>query len=282
MDLAVCNALWYFVGQMNQPEQPRTTQSPAEIYEAHMVPAMFALWVPSLLDMAALESNERLLDVACGTGIVARHAVSRVGVGGQVVGLDINGQMLAMAQTQAPSVRWVRGNGIALPFAPLTFDVLVCQQGLQFLPERSAALREMQRVLARGGRLAIAVWCALESSPGHHALVNALAKNVGTQAAELMHAAFRLGEAEAIRFLLEDAGFRGVRIRQEERRARFPSPESFARWVVQGSVVGRSGVVVRPEALAALIDEVSQALQPYVEVDGLVFPMQAQLAVAHA
>jgi ubiquinone/menaquinone biosynthesis C-methylase UbiE len=266
---------------MNQSVQPPSTQSPAEIYEAHMVPAIFAPWVSSLLDAAALESNERLLDIACGTGVVARHALSRVGVGGQVVGLDINVQMLAMARKQGPSVRWVRGNGMALPFTHSAFDVVVCQQGLQFFPERSAALREMRRVLVKGGRLAVAVWCAIESSAGHHALAKALAQHVGSEAAELMFAAFRLGDAKLLRLLLEDAGFRDIRIQREERRARFPSPEAFARWVIKGSVVGRSGVVVRNEALAALIDEVAQALQPYVEADGLVFAMQAQLAVAH-
>lgn len=266
---------------MSQPGQPHASESPAEIYERHMMPAMFAPWVSSLLDATRLEANERLLDVACGTGIVARQALSRAGASGPVVGLDINGQMLAIAQTKAPGVRWVRGNGMAMPFAPLTFDVVVCQQGLQFFPERSAGLREMMRVLVSGGRLAIAVWCAIESSAGHHALAKGLERHVSPEAAALMYGAFRLGDADAIQSLLEAAGFRDVRIHQEERRARFPSPEAFTRWVVQGSVLGRTGVVVRAEALAALIDEVSQALQPFVAVDGLVFPMQAYLAVAH-
>ena len=246
-----------------------------------MVPAIFAPWVSSLLDVAELASKERLLDVACGTGVVTRQALSRVGVSSRVVGLDINGQMLAMAQTQAPGVRWVRGNGLAMPFTPAAFDVVVCQQGLQFFPEPGAALSEMHRVLVSGGRLALAVWCAIESSAGHHALAEGLAKHVSPEAAALMHGAFCLGDADTIRLLLAEAGFRDVRIRREERLARFSSPEDFTRWVVQGSVLGRTGVVVRAEALAALIDAVSQALQAYVDVDGLVFPMQAHLAVAH-
>jgi ubiquinone/menaquinone biosynthesis C-methylase UbiE len=244
-----------------------------------MVPAMLASWVPGLLDLVALKPGERVLDVACGTGVVARQAASQVGAGGHVVGLDLNGNMLALARVLAPAVEWREGNAMDLPFPTNAFDVVVCQQGLQFFPDSDRALRETQRVLVPGGRLAVAVWCAIESSPGHHALTRGLERHVGAEAAGLMSAVFRLGDAQALHTILEVAGFREVRVRREKRVARFPSPELFVRWVVVGSVLGRTGVQVRDESLAAIIREVDEALQPYMQGDGLAFPMEAHLAV---
>jgi ubiquinone/menaquinone biosynthesis C-methylase UbiE len=253
--------------------------SSAEIYERHMVPAMLASWVLGLLDLVAPKPGERVLDVACGTGVVARQAASQVGALGHVVGLDLNGSMLALARVLAPAVEWREGNAMDLPFPTNAFDVVVCQQGLQFFPDSGRALRETHRVLVPGGRLAVAVWCAIESSPGHHALTRGLERHVGAEAAGLMSAVFRLGDAQTLQTMLEVAGFREVRVRREKRVARFPSPELFVRWVVVGSVLGRTGVQVRDESLAAIIREVDEALQPYMHGDGLAFPMEAHLAV---
>ena len=256
------------------------TEAPAEIYDRHMVPAMLASWVPALLDLVALKPGERVLDVACGTGVVARQAVLQVGAGGYVVGLDFNSDMLALARVRGPAVEWREGNAMALPFATSAFDVVVCQQGLQFFPDSGKALREAHRVLVPGGRFAVAVWCAIESSPGHHALTRGLERHVGTEAAGLMSAVFRLGDAQTLQTLLEIAGFLEVRVGREKRVARFPSPELFVRRVVVGSVLGRTGVRVRDESLAAIIREVEEALQPYMRGDSLAFPMEAHLAAA--
>jgi ubiquinone/menaquinone biosynthesis C-methylase UbiE len=265
---------------MNPEAEMQPTESPAEIYERHMVPAMLASWVSALLDLVALKPGDRVLDVACGTGVVARAAASQVGAGGHVVGLDLNGAMLALARASGSAVEWREGNAMALPFASSAFDVVVCQQGLQCFPDRAKALREAHHVLVPGGRFAVAVWCAIESNPGHHALARGLARHVGAEAAELMFTVFRLGDAQTLQTMLEGAGFHDVRVRREKKVARFPSPELFTRWVVVGSVLGRTGIQVRDEPLAALIHEVDGALQPYVRGDGLAFPMEAHLAVA--
>jgi len=258
----------------------QSDESPGEIYERHIVPAIFATWVPSLLDFAALRPGERVLDLACGTGVVAREAASRVGASGHVVGLDINGGMLARARATSAAVEWCEGNAMDLQFAVGAFDVVVCQQGLQFFPDESKALREAQRVLVPGGRLAAAVWCGIESSPGHHALALGLERHVGAEAAKQMYAVFRLGDSQALQMSLERAGFHDVRLRRERNVARFPSPDLFARWMVAGSVLGRTGVQLRDESLSAMIREVDEALQPYVAPDGLAFPMEAHLVMA--
>jgi ubiquinone/menaquinone biosynthesis C-methylase UbiE len=268
---------------MNQPapqSSPQEQRSAGEIYEQHMVPAIFAAWVPALVQLLSLQPGQRVLDVACGTGSVTRHLLGQVGSEGRVVGLDFNANMLEMARRIAPEIEWREGNALHLPFSARAFDAVVCQQGLQFFLDKSQALREMYRVLDPNGTLALALWCTIETSPGHHALAQGLERHVSQEAATLMYNVFGLGEAKTIRNLLEDAGFREVQIRQEERIARFPSQDDFTTYVVKGSVLGRTGVKVSDEALNALIEDVNETLRPYVQPDGLAFPMRAHLVRA--
>jgi ubiquinone/menaquinone biosynthesis C-methylase UbiE len=133
---------------------------------------MFAPCATQLLDLAAVEPGERVLDVACGTGIVARRAAARVGAGGVVAGSDVNEGMLEVAAATAIDlpvrIEWHRADATALPLPDGAFDVVCCQQGLQFVPDPPLALREARRVLTPGGRLALAVWRGIDptrSSP---------------------------------------------------------------------------------------------------------------------
>src|SRR5215468_6069587 len=133
---------WEFVGSV--PEN----------YERYLVPSIFGPWASDLVEVAAPQLGERVVDIACGTGIVALTAAQRVGSGGRVVGLDLSVPMLQVARTAAAargvSVEWREGSAVKLPLADAAFDVAFCQQGLQFFPDRGAALREMYRVLAPG------------------------------------------------------------------------------------------------------------------------------------
>jgi ubiquinone/menaquinone biosynthesis C-methylase UbiE len=264
---------------MSSPTRAQPAGTPGEIYERDMVPAMFAGWVDVLLDLVAPKPGERLLDVACGTGVVARQALERVGPSGRVVGLDMNPNMLMVARARAPGVEWHEGNGMALPFADREFDVVVCQQGLQFFPDPTVGLSQMRRVLASGGRVGVAVWAAIETSPGHHALVQALERHVNAEAARVMSSPFNLGAIDALRSRAEAAGFKDVEARTERRDCRFPTPEAFTRGVLGGGTLARLGIQVAGEALAAVIEDVDQALQPYVEAEGLAFPMDAHLVL---
>jgi ubiquinone/menaquinone biosynthesis C-methylase UbiE len=130
------------------------------------------------------QPGERALDVACGTGSVARHVAPLVGAAGQVVGLDISPAMLAVARALPASagapIAWQEGNAIRLDLPDDAFELVLCQQGLQFFPDRAAALREMRRVLTAGGRVAISVWQALQRHPVYAALFHATARHLGT------------------------------------------------------------------------------------------------------
>lgn len=125
---------------MSAHEHWQMDASAPELYERYLVPAITSVWANDLLDRIAPRRGESLLDIACGTGIVARLAAQRVGI-------DLNAAMLAVARTKSATIEWVEGSALDLPFEANIFDVVLCQLGLQFFPHRSLALREMVRVL---------------------------------------------------------------------------------------------------------------------------------------
>src|SRR5262249_53538725 len=156
-------------------------------------------------DAAHARAGNRVLDVACGTGVVAREAARRVGSGGSVTGIDCNEGMLVVARRLAPAIQWQIGAAEALPAASGAFDVVVSQFGLMFFGDRMAALKEMWRVLRPGGGLAVAVWDALEHSPGYAAMVALLERLFGKRIADELRAPFALGDRKALASLFSDA-----------------------------------------------------------------------------
>ena len=227
---------WHFAGSV--PEN----------YERYLVPTIFSPWAVLLVDIAAPQLGERVLDVACGTGIVARLIAARVGPGGKVVGLDSSPAMLAVARSVSPisgaAVEWSEASALAIPFPEATFNLVLCQQGLQFFPDRPAALREVHRVLVPDGRLVLSVWRAIQYSPGFASLAEALARHVSSEAGKAMQTPFSLGEVDELRTLVVAAGFRDVTIRPAVKSLRFPSPRGLRSMLCgrfSASRTGRSG-----------------------------------------
>jgi len=124
---------------MAQTETFQLSAVAAEAYESTFVPALFAEWAPHLCDLAGVRPGQRVLDVACGTGIVARVAADRLAGAGRVVGVDLNEAMLAVARRVRPDVEWRQGDAEALPFPPASFDRVLCQMALMFFPDRARA-----------------------------------------------------------------------------------------------------------------------------------------------
>ena len=270
---------------MTQP-QP---SNPAESYERFFVPAMFRPWAEILLRHAAPQPGERMLDVACGTGIVARLAASLVGASGQVVGLDMNPGMLEVARSVPQSgatVKWQEGNAMALPFPDAAFDGVLCQHGLQFFPDRAGAVREMRRVLAPGGRAVAVVLQALERHPVFEALMVSVARQLALPVAAVT-IPFVLCDAEELRDLFVAAGFDKVDIVPESITVRFPEPERFVPLAVTSSAaaVPAFAQLQAPER-AALLETVRREVEPIVarhrDGDAVTFPMFAHVAVARA
>jgi SAM-dependent methyltransferase len=252
------------------------------VYERCLVPAIFAAWVDDLLDLAVLSTGTRVLDVGCGTGAVARGAAQRCGSSGRVVGLDINREMLAVAQaTPIPSgqVEWREGDAMAMPFPDRSFDAVVCAQGLQYFTDKVAVLREMRRVVTPAGHIALCVWRGIEYSPGFVVLSRVLAAHVGPG---LVDGPFSLPDAEQVRRLLSDAGFAEIAIRAEAKPVRFFSPEAFVEQFVIGSPLAGALAHVEPDTMRAIIREVGAQLEPFMTPEGLSFPIEGHLVAARS
>jgi ubiquinone/menaquinone biosynthesis C-methylase UbiE len=265
-------------------ERWQMTGSGPEAYERHLVPAIFAPWAEVLVELARLQPGERVLDAACGTGVVARAAAARVGAAGGVTGVDLNPGMLEVARTVSgkagQAIVWREGNLEALPFADGEFDVVLCQQGLQFCPDKVAVVSELRRVLRDGGRLALSVWRDIRHFPYMLALTGALADHVGAEASRRMSAPCSFGSAEALRTLLKQAGFKDVQIRIDVLPMRVRSLEAFLPAQCVASPLAADVGALDEHARVAFFDDIRDRLLPYMDDAGLAVPFEAHSVTA--
>lgn len=203
--------------------------NPADLYESYFVPGMFRPLSRALLPLAAARSGDRVLDLACGTGIIARQLAPVVGAQGRVVALDLRPGMLdAASKLTVPygaPIEWVQGDATKLDFADGAFDIVVCQQGLQFFPDKQAALAEVKRVLRPGGRVVIACWEPLDQQTMWHEVLAVEIRHFGQLGLPTTDAVmpFSLGDAAELRRLMEAAGLRDVAIETKAIEADFPA-----------------------------------------------------------
>lgn len=260
-------------------ESGQVSQDAAEVYEELFVPALFEPWAARLCEAVEAGPGQHVLDVACGTGVLAREAARRVGDDGAVTGLDVNPGMLAVARRESPAgIRWEEGRAEELPFDDASFDAVACQFSLMFFEDKVAAMEEMWRVLRPGGRLAVAVWDRLERSPGYSELAGLMERILGEDAAEGLRASFVLGDAEVLTGLFEEAGLAEVRLDTVDGEARFPSVEAMVRAEVKGWTLADT---VDDAQYDRLLKEMGVAMEAYVEDDGrLVFPLPAHVVTA--
>ena len=274
---------------MNGQQQ---TLTPAEAYEQYFGPAIFRPLAEVLVEQAAPCAGERVLDLACGTGIVARRVAPIIGRAGRVVGVDLNPGMIDVARAQpapdGPPIEWRQGDAVALDLPDGTFDLVLCQQGLQFVPDRPAAVREARRVLVDGGRLVVAAWHGLEQHPLYAALTEAelphlTALGAAVTRAELV-APFSFGDADELGALLTEAGFAEVEVVSRSIEARFATPDRFVERMEFAYAAVIPQFAEDPAAFASYLDainrETSAIVERYRDGDWLVVPMHTNLAVA--
>jgi len=202
--------------------------SAPENYEKFFVPAIGAPLAADLVAAAALRPGERILDVACGTGVVTRLAAARVGGTGAVAGLDVNPGMLAVARSTAPgdaAIDWYETSAEAMPLADDSFDVVLCQMGLQFIPNKVQALKEIRRVLGPGGRVVL-------NLPGpipelFVGMRDALAQHIDPQCARFVDVVFSLHDADRLKGMLAEAGFSDISSERAQKTLRLPPAEDF-------------------------------------------------------
>jgi SAM-dependent methyltransferase len=263
---------------MTEPERWQVSTDAADVYESCFVPAIFGAWARPVADAAGIKTGDRVLDVGCGTGVLAREALGRVGREGHVVGLDLNEGMLAVAARTEPEVEWRQGDAASLPFADGSFDAVVSQFALMYFPDRAASLRELWRVRAPGGRLAVAAWAQIDHAAGYRILVEIAARHCGPEAADVLAAPFVLGDQGELAELFAGSGIPDAEVTLHEGSIRFPSVREFVRIEVKGSPLAE---MVSDDAMQALAEESEGALAEFVVSSGeVVMPMDAHIVTA--
>ncbi len=265
-------------------QSPAAT-NPAQTYEDFFVAYQFRPWTADILERAKPQPGERILDVACGTGIVARTVAHQLAGQATVVGVDISPAMIAVARAAAAregvEVEWHEGNAIALPLPDAAFDLVLIQQGLQFFPDRVAALREVARVLDDGGRVVTATWTEITNHPLIAALAEVIRRHVGTP---VLDTVFSLGDQDLLRSLFVDAGLDVITIDRVQRTVRFPEPDRFLALSMASAAAVPALQAMDDAQRTALIEavraEMSAPLRDHTQGDEVVLSMEAHIVVA--
>ncbi len=248
-------------------------------YEDVNVNAFFRVFAQDLVERLALTPGDRMLDIATGTGIVLRTAREQVPDLKRATGLDMSPGMLQVARERAgEGFEFIEGDATQLPFADGEFDVVTCQQGLQFVPERGKALAEMRRVGSGGGRVAVACWRPLDRQAGAAAIARS-AQELAPELAGAAGAPFSLDRDE-LTALVETAGFADVTVTEVKLDSHYPSAERL----VEGFETGTPLALVIPgldqEAVAQWREAAIEELRSFEGADGLTLPMVTTLVTA--
>ena len=252
----------------------------ANAYEALFVPALFGQWAPKVADAAHIQPGHRVLDVGCGTGILAREVAPRTGSSGTVAGIDPNAGMIAVAKQLARAIEWREGFAESLPFPDQSFNAVVSQFGLMFFRDRRHALREMLRVRAPGGHLAIAVWDSLDNMPAFASEVALLEQTAGRRAADALRAPFVLGNRKDLAALFSEAGVVSAEITTHHGAAQFPSIRTMVEADLRGWLPVM-GVILTEDLIGHILQEAGHAISSYdIANGGVTFHLSAHLVTA--
>jgi ubiquinone/menaquinone biosynthesis C-methylase UbiE len=261
----------------------RLPEDAARAYERTLVPLLFEPGAQALTGLAGLAPAERVLDLACGTGSVARRAAEMVGREGRVVGFDVSTSMLAVAAEAAgnqPQIEWRQGDVGDLPFPNGTFDAVICQQALQFFPDRMAALAEMHRVLAPGGRVVLSMLRSPVHNPGWALFAKILKRHLGEESAALMASPFPEMTRAELRALITEAGFGSVMILIAVAGTRYPGARELVNWEMESWLLAEEFQQLRNMTREAIIANLEEALADYTDDEGIVFPAETWVVVA--
>lgn len=258
-------------------DQGQVAATAADVYEDFFIPALFGAWPGRVLRTAGLEAGARVLDVGCGTGILARHATRRVGTSGYVAGVDPNDGMLAVARRLAPLIDWRLGRAEALPFDDARFDCVASQFAMMFFTDRGSAVAEMHRVLAPGGAVAIATWSALDANPGYAAMAALLDELFGRDAARALEAPFVLGDAGEVADAMRPF-FPDVTVTEHAGYANFASIAAWVHTEIRGWTLAD---LIDDDQYRDLLAAAETRLADFADASGRVrFPSPALIATA--
>jgi ubiquinone/menaquinone biosynthesis C-methylase UbiE len=269
---------------MSGSAQGLFTSSLPELYERFLVEPLFRPFAEELLRLSGIRSGERLLDVACGTGVVGRIARAAVPDLGRMVGVDASPAMIALGRHVAPAIDFREGDAAHLPVgAGEEFDVVTCHQGLQFFPDRPAALREMRRVMTPGGRVAIGTWRDVPDIP----LIGELQLVAERHLGSVVDHRHSLGDPHAMRRLMTEAGFAAINVETVTHSIRMPDPSVFlqlnAMALVGMSPAGKAmSEEQRQRVVSGITADSADAAGRYVQGTDLVFDLMANIGIARS
>jgi SAM-dependent methyltransferase len=249
----------------------------AEAYEQRFVPALFAQLAPWMVDQIGMRVGQAVLDVACGTGIVARTATDRVGPGG-VTGVDRNEAMLTVARRLRPDIDWRRGDVAALPFEDDTFDVVLCQSALMFFPDATAALVEMARVAASGGTVGVQVFARLDAQPAYGPWIGMVAEHAGPEARNLLGTYWVHGDLDVLADRFAKTGLTVTATRTKTVVLRFDSIEDFARTEIEATPLVER---LSDDQYRTIVTKSDGVLDQFVTDSGTAIPIVAHLMIGH-
>lgn len=256
-------------------------------YHEHLVPRIFDPLALVLLEASRFSRGEHMLDVACGPGTVARMAAELVGPFGRVTAADISEEMLAVAQglpartSEAAPVEYVVAGAEKLPFPDQEFDLVICQQGLQFFPDQKAALLEMRRVLKPSGRIAVAVWAEIQQCPYFQLMHESLLETVPAEIANLLTQPFSFPYAPALAHVLKDAGFTEVHVETVSRPLIFEEGVEHAIAALDGTPLGPHLAELPKETLDAFHETAKRHLKNLIWNKRVETVMVSNIAVGH-
>ncbi|HVM19201.1 MAG TPA: methyltransferase domain-containing protein [Egibacteraceae bacterium] len=271
-----------------------TAQNPAQAYQQYYGPAIFEPLSAQVIPLASIQPGDAVLDIACGTGILTRHAAVWAGPTGRVVGVDVNPAMIEVARTHpspvTPSITYEAGDATALTFPDDAFDVVLCQQGLQFFDDRPAALEGIRRVARPGARVVLAVWKGLDHHPLFRALAEAEQPHLAAVGAGVtwddLVAPFSLGDADAVRDVFTSNGLHQVELFDRSIEARFADADRFVERLEFAYAAVVPLFTENPDAFAAYLtaigEDTREVVAGYRQGDEVVVPMHATIAVATA
>ena len=251
-----------------------------ENYQRFFVPSIGGPLAHDLIALATLRPDERVLDVACGTGAVTRLAKERV-ASGNVAGLDINPGMLEVARKLTPpgvSIDWHQASAENMPLASDAFDVVLCQLGLQFVADKAAALQEMRRVLARSGRLVLSVVGPIPRVFG--VMHDALERHVSPESARFVKMVFSLDDESVLERLIRAAEFSDVVVQTHTKELRLPTPAECLWQYVWSTPLAMGVAKLDDERKKALEAEVVTGWRAFVDEGRLVCEVPVLVATA--
>lgn len=250
----------------------------AQVYEDSFVPALFAQWAPQLVACARLRPGQRVLDVACGTGIATRTAAEVVGPGGHVIGVDLNPAMLQVARRANPELEWREGDVEDLPFQAGAFDAALCQSALFFFPDPARAVQEMARVVRVGGTVALQTYAPLDDQPGYGPFVEAVAARAGAEAAVLLGTYWSQGDLGKLTGFLEGAELEVLETRTSLGSAHFPSAQAVAEVEIGATPLGDR---LDPDTYQQILADTRTQMAQYADDAGAVHvPIRAVIVSA--